>query len=126
VDDEESVRSISKMVLEKNNYRVLEASDGPEALAIFAQQLNFIDVVLTDITMPYMDGVAVIRAIKRMKPEALFIASTRQGEETRVPELQSLDVTNFLTKPYDTERLLKVLQDTLTRKSGKRGEIKSS
>lgn len=126
VDDEESVRSITKMVLEKNNYRVLEASDGPEALAIFAQQLNFIDVVLTDITMPYMDGVAVVRAIKRMKPEALFIASTGQGEETRVPELHSLDVTNFLTKPYDTERLLKVLHDTLTRKSGKPGEIKSS
>jgi CheY-like chemotaxis protein len=114
------------MVLEKNNYRVLEASDGPEALAIFAQQLNFIDLVLTDITMPYMDGVAVIRAIKRMKPQALFIASTGQGEETRVPELQSLDVTNFLTKPYDTERLLKVLHDTLTRKSGKPGEIKNS
>ena len=113
------------MVLEENNYRVLEASDGPEALAIFAQQLNVIDVVLTDITMPYMDGVAVIRAIKRMKPEALFIASTGQGEETRVPELQRLDVTNFLTKPYDTERLLKVLHATLTRKSGNPGGMKS-
>jgi DNA-binding NtrC family response regulator len=60
-----------------------------------------------------------------MKPEALFIASTGQGEETRVPELQSLDVTNFLTKPYDTERLLKTLHDTLMRKSGNPGEIKS-
>lgn len=49
--------------------------------------------------MPYMNGVALVRTIKKMKPDT--IASTGQGEETRVAELQSLGVAVFLTKPYD-------------------------
>jgi len=63
--------------------------------------------------MPFMDGVSVIRAIKKMKPGTRFIASTGQGEETRVTELKRLGVETFLTKPYDSERLLKTLRDTL-------------
>jgi two-component system cell cycle sensor histidine kinase/response regulator CckA len=113
VDDEAGILRITKMILEKHNYRFLPANDGTEALAAFAQEMGSINLVLTDIMMPYLDGVALIRAIKKMKPEMIFIASTGQGEETRVAELQSLNVGNFLTKPYDTARLLKILRDTL-------------
>jgi CheY-like chemotaxis protein len=113
VDDETNIRRVTKMILEKHNYRTLEADDGPEALAIFAQQMNSVSVVLTDIMMPYMDGVALIRALKKMKPSMIFIASTGQGDEPRLAELQQLGVTNFLTKPYDTEKLLTVLRDIL-------------
>jgi CheY-like chemotaxis protein len=65
-------------------------------------------------SMPFMDGVALVRAIRKMKPATMFIASTGQGEETHVAELQSLGVSNFLTKPYGTEKLLKTVRDTLT------------
>ena len=102
------------MILEKHNYRVLEANDAAEAVAVFAQHLNSVNAVLTDIMMPHMDGLMLIRALKKMKPTMKFIASTGQGEQTREPELNTLRVTNFLTKPYDTERLLKKLRDTLT------------
>jgi PAS domain S-box-containing protein len=122
VDDEPGILRVTKMILEKHNYRVLDANDAPEALALFAQQLNSVNAVLTDIMMPYMDGVMLIRTIKKMKPAMKFIASTGQGEETRVPELETLHVTNFLTKPYDTERLLKTLCDTLTSKPSDSGE----
>jgi PAS domain S-box-containing protein len=114
VDDEPGILRVTKMILEDHNYRVLEANDGPEALALFAQQMNSVNIILTDIMMPYMDGVMLIRAIKKMKATMKFIASTGQGEEARLPELETLHVTNFLTKPYDTERLLKTLHDTLT------------
>ena len=117
VDDEPGILRITQMILEKHNYRVLTANDGPEALALIAQQKDPIKVVLTDISMPYMDGVALVRVIKKMKPEMSFIASTGQEEETHVSELQSLNVTNVLTKPYDTERLLKTLRDTLMQHS---------
>ena len=122
VDDEPGILRVTKLILEKHNYRVLEANDGPEALALFAQQMDSVNIILTDIMMPYMDGVMLIRAIKKMKPSMKFIASTGQGEETRVPELETLHVTNFLTKPYDTERLLKTLCDTLTFKPSDNGE----
>ncbi len=73
-------------------------------------------MVLTDISMPYMDGVSFVRAIKRMRPEMVFIASSGQGEEPRVPEMESLGIQNFLTKPYDTKRLLGTVRDVLAGK----------
>jgi CheY-like chemotaxis protein len=72
-----------------------------------------IDVLLTDIMMPFMDGVALIRAVQQMKPGLTFIASTGQGEETRPAELRSLGVKNVLTKPYDTQKLLESLHQAL-------------
>ncbi len=113
VEDEENIRSVTKMILEKNNYRVMAANDGTEALAIFAQQMDSVDAVLTDMTMPYMDGFALIRVLKKMKPSIAFVGSTGQGDQPRIAELQELGVTNFLTKPYDTEKLLSAVRDTL-------------
>jgi PAS domain S-box-containing protein len=113
VDDEPGVVQMTKMILEKRNYRVLTAEVGPDALSPIAQQTEPIKVVLTDMSMPFMDGVALIRAIKKMKPATMFIASTGQGEKTRMGELESLGVRNFLTKPYDTQTLLATVRDTL-------------
>ncbi len=113
VEDEPNIRSATKMILEKNNYRVLEASDGTEGLAIFAQQMNSIDLVLSDMMLPYIDGVALIRALKKMKPNMIFVGSTGQGEGSRVADLQELGVTDFLAKPYDTEKLLSALREAL-------------
>ena len=114
VDDEPNVLSLTRIVLEKHNYRVLTANDGPGALAVFAQQMASVNVLLTDIMMPYMDGIALIRAIQQMKPGLTYIASTGQGEDTRHAELQSLGVKNVLSKPYDTQKLLECLHEALT------------
>ena len=65
VDDEENILRATKAVLEKHNYRVVSASDGAEAVALFAQQMEAIKVVLTDISMPHMDGVATVRALRK-------------------------------------------------------------
>jgi CheY-like chemotaxis protein len=122
VDDEPNILGVTKMILEKNKYGVLSASDGPEALAIFAQQMKSISLVLTDISMPYMDGVALVRSLKKMRADLSIVASSGKGEQAGVAELQSLGVKNFLTKPYNTERLLATLDDTLHgRESESRG-----
>jgi two-component system, cell cycle sensor histidine kinase and response regulator CckA len=112
VDDESSILQVTQTILEKHNYRVLCAKDGPEALAIIAQKKELISAVLTDISMPYIDGVALVRAIKRMKPAMKFIVSTGQ-QETRVSELEELGVSNFLSKPYDIQTLLVAVRDTI-------------
>src|SRR3984893_4572177 len=113
IDDEPGVVQMTKVILEKRNYRVLTAQDGPGALAVIAQQAEPTKIVLTDMSMPFMDSIALIRAIKQMKPATMFIASTGQGEETRMAELESVGVRNFLTKPYDTHTLLTTVRDTL-------------
>jgi len=114
VDDEPNILEITKMIFEKHNYRVVSASGGSEALVLFAQKMQSICLALTDIAMPYMDGVALVRAFKKMKSDIPIIASTGQGDQPNiVAELQSLGVKNFLTKPYNTEKLLATVQDTL-------------
>ena len=113
VDDEANILKVTKMIFEKHNYRVLSASDGPEALALFAQKMKDIGGVVTDISMPYMDGVALVRALKKMKSDIPIIASTGQGDQPGVDELEALGVTNFLTKPYNTEKLLVTVHETL-------------
>jgi CheY-like chemotaxis protein len=112
VDDEPAIIDVVRRILENHNYRVVSANDGPEALATIAEQKE-IAAVLTDISMPYMDGVALVRAIKKMRPRLVFIASSGQGEHPRLPELESLRVKNFLTKPYDTKKLLSTVSDAL-------------
>lgn len=114
VDDEPAILLVTKLILEKNNYRVITANDAPEALGIFAQQKDSIKAVLTDIMMPYMDGTALIRSLKQMKPDLRFIASTGQDEQATVSELRGLQVMHFLTKPYSTEKLLGTLRETLS------------
>jgi CheY-like chemotaxis protein len=76
VDDESAVREITKNTLEEYGYKVLTASDRTEAIALFAQHKEEIRVVLTDVMMPYMDGPAVIRAIRKLNPEANIIVSS--------------------------------------------------
>ena len=106
VDDEENILRATKTVLEQHNYRVISASDGVEALALFAQQMQAIRVVLTDIAMPYMDGVASVRALRKMKPDLPIIAFTGDAGRARLSEFQAMNVNNFLIKPFSTESLL--------------------
>jgi PAS domain S-box-containing protein len=114
VDDEPSILRLTKEILEKQNYRVLTASDATEALALFAKEEDSINAVLTDVLMPYMDGVALIQSLKQMKSGMRFIASTGEGDEARHRELQELGVVTVLAKPYDTEKLLTAIRKTLT------------
>jgi two-component system cell cycle sensor histidine kinase/response regulator CckA len=109
VDDEENILRATRTVLEQNNYRVVSASDGVEALAVFAQQMQAIRVVLTDISMPRMDGVAAVRALRKMKPDVPIIAFTGQEQQARLNELQAMNVNNCLIKPFNTEDLLAVI-----------------
>jgi CheY-like chemotaxis protein len=113
VDDEENILRATKTVLEQHNYHVVSASDGVEALALFAQQMQAIRVVLTDISMPYMDGVALARALRKMKPDVPIIAFTGQDPETRRKELQTINVDNFIRKPFGTEKLLAAVHTSI-------------
>ena len=113
VDDEAGIREITKGALETYGYRVLTASDGTEAVAIFAQQMKQIDVVLVDMMMPYMDGLATIRALKRMDGNVKIIASSGLKENGRSLEAAKLGITAFLPKPYTAEQLLNALSETL-------------
>ncbi len=113
VDDEESIREITRGTLETFGYQVLTASDGTEALALYADKKNEIAVVLTDMVMPFMDGPATIRALQRMNPRVRIIAASGLGAGQRAGEGALEGVSIFLNKPYTAEKLLKTLAQVL-------------
>lgn len=111
VDDEENIRQITKATLEKFGYKTLTASDGTEAMAIYAHNSAEIALVITDMAMPYMDGAATIRALRKLNSNLPIIAAS--GLPTN--EINDLNVNAFLSKPYTAEKLLNTLAQVLSK-----------
>jgi PAS domain S-box-containing protein len=114
VDDEASVRQITQQTLEAFGYRVVVASDGPDAVAVFARQGAEIAAVLTDMTMPVMDGLATIQVLRKMNPKVPIIAASGLSASDHVAKVAGLGVKHFLPKPYTAEILLKTLKEVLS------------
>jgi two-component system, cell cycle sensor histidine kinase and response regulator CckA len=113
VDDEDAIRQITKGTLETFNYRVLVAADGTEAVAVYAQHREEVAVVLTDMMMPFMDGPATIRALRKMNPQVRVIAASGLAVGDKAAEAAAVGAHAFLAKPYTAEKLLKALADIL-------------
>jgi PAS domain S-box-containing protein len=109
VDDEPFIQEITKISLEDHHYRVLVASDGFEAIALYASHQQDIRVVLLDLMMPGMDGLATLRILQKMNPQVNIIATSGLVSHTKMTELTDLGVTLFLSKPYTTQELLSSL-----------------
>lgn len=113
VDDESAVRQVTKQTLESFGYRVALASDGAEALAIYAQRQAEVAVVLTDINMPIMDGLAIIRVILKMNPAAQIIAASGLDINGETARFGDVGGKYFLSKPYSADILLQLLRKIL-------------
>jgi PAS domain S-box-containing protein len=116
VDDEENIRAVLRDTLVRHNYKVVSASNGVEATALFAANPG-IKLVLTDLDMPLMDGVSLGRVLRRLNGAVKIVVSTgltgRSGVDKRQQELNALEINAVLTKPYTAEKLLQVVHDTL-------------
>lgn len=115
VDDEEAIRQITRSTLETFGYRVLTAADGTEAVALYAEHRGDIKAVLTDMIMPFMDGPATIRALRKMNPEVKIIAASGLTAQNKAGEGALEGVQIFLNKPYTAEKLLRALAEILGR-----------
>jgi PAS domain S-box-containing protein len=114
VDDEAAVRELAKNVLETFGYRALVASDGAEAMAIYAERRGEIELVVTDLMMPVMDGPATIRALQRLDPKVKIIAVSGLSGNGRMLEAAHAGVKSFLPKPYTADRFLKAIAEILS------------
>ena len=112
VDDEDLIRDVTKSILETGGYEVLVASNGKEAISIFAEHSNHIDLVLTDMVMPEMDGISALGVIKKMKSDVKAIAVTAHIDNARYIDLLG-DVDAVLRKPFDMDMLLNTIQRVL-------------
>jgi hypothetical protein len=117
VDDEANVRSSARIVLETAGYRVLLATNGTEAVAVFTMNAGSVAAVLTDIMMPLMDGVGLIRALRAKAPALPIIASTGLGKKAELADLEAMNVGIVLNKPYSADALLRAIHEALHRES---------
>lgn len=114
VDDEASIREVARETLTTFGYTVMTAHDGTDALAQFAAHAEQIQLVLTDMMMPYMDGPATIRALRKLSPSLRIIVTSGLKTTPRQAETSSLEIQAFLPKPYTAETLLKTIAKVLT------------
>ena len=113
VDDEAPILEVARKTLEENGYKVLTASDGAEGLALYADHRKEVDAVLIDMVMPYLDGAATIRALRKLNPDAKIIASSGLAANDKLFEDADVGVRTFLSKPYSAEKLLRALSEIL-------------
>ena len=115
VDDDHSIAEITKNLLERNAYKVVVARDGMEAVALYTQHMHEISAVLVDMMMPSMDGPTTIRVLKRINPKVKIIGVSGLVSNHEMIKIVGDSITTFLSKPFTSDELLKILQLTLNR-----------
>lgn len=113
VDDEQPVVALAKVVLEDAGCEVLTAANGSEALSTFGELADRIDLVLLDLSMPWMNGLETFRAIREISPDARIVLSSGLGASDALSELAGAGLSGFLEKPYAPDRLVEELRRAL-------------
>ncbi|KPQ44324.1 MAG: sensory transduction histidine kinase [Candidatus Methanoperedens nitroreducens] len=113
VDDEAQIRDITSSVLQTNGYRVLTANNGLEAIALYEQNREEIKIVLMDMMMPVMDGLASIQELRKINPQLKIIAASGLTEKDKLTKAAGT-VNAFLPKPYTAEKLLRTIHEVLS------------
>lgn len=115
VDDEETVRAVTRMILETVGFRVLMAADGREAVEIVKEHKDEIAAVLLDLTMPHMDGVEAFSEIRRICPGLRVILSSGYNEQDATRHFAGKGLADFIQKPYLARPLIEKLRRLLER-----------
>ncbi len=106
VDDSVSMRALLKHALASNGFNVVQAEDGQEALDWLA--INDIDVIITDINMPRLDGFGLIealRACERHRDRPILVLSTESSEDKKA-RARAAGATGWIVKPFDADKLV--------------------
>ena len=109
VDDEVPIQVITTATLEVHGYRVMTASDGIEAIALYGQHKQEIGVVLLDMMMPNLDSITIVRALRKFNPQVQIIAMSGLATSDVVAQTVEEGVKAFLPKPFTATELLNTI-----------------
>ncbi len=112
VDDESQIARVLRRGLSARGYEVQTASDGEEALAVFAQWPP--DLVITDLSMPQMGGLELCRHLRKISPVPIIVLSVKGEERTKVEALDA-GADDYVTKPFGIDELLARVRAALRR-----------
>ena len=113
VDDSRVNQHMLKLLLKRNNFDVTIASDGQKGLA--ALEENDIDLVISDIQMPRMNGLAMVQAIREhdVFSDLPVLMLTATGDDKNVEDAQALGVDGFIVQPFDSHELVATVRSLL-------------
>ncbi|HEX9085486.1 MAG TPA: response regulator, partial [Gemmatimonadaceae bacterium] len=113
VEDEEAVRGLTSRILEKQGYRVLSAQHGREAMEIATKEVGIIDLVLTDVVMPGMNGRGLVERLAGIRPrmKSLYMSGYTDDDIIRRGFIEPSK--SFLQKPFTSESLLQTVRKVL-------------
>ena len=117
VDDSRTMRTMVREALEADSFQVVEAKDGADALA--AVETIHADMVITDVNMPEMDGLRLVRALRELRQyrfTPILVLTTESGADIKQRGREA-GASGWLVKPFDPEQLRQTVQHVLRRRS---------
>src|SRR3990172_8642819 len=121
VDDEKGMRDFLSIMLKKEGYGVVTAENG--AAALKAVQDEIFDLVITDVKMPELDGIAVLKAVKEVSPETIVIMVTAFATTETAVEAMKLGAYDYITKPFKVDEIKLIIQKALEKRSLRKENI---
>ena len=113
VDDDPAIREIVRALLEYRGYRVVLATDAPEALRMAKDHSEQIALILADITMPHIDGIALFRMLREASISVPIVAMSGLRDSEQDVTLANLGVRHFLPKPFTGEELIQAIEGAI-------------
>ena len=117
-DDEESMRTLVARAVAMDGHDIVTASDGGEALDILTQENGAFDLLLTDIKMPVMDGIALALAVARDFPDLTILLMTGFADQRERASGLNAIVHDVVTKPFSVADIRKAVAGALAAKKG--------
>ncbi|WP_062308546.1 response regulator [Alicyclobacillus sendaiensis] len=111
VDDQFGIRVLLHEVLQREGYEVFQASNGPSALSIVEREQP--DLVLLDMKIPGMDGLEILRNLRKLGVDAKVIMMTAYGELDLIHEALEMGAVAHFTKPFDIDELRRAVREHL-------------
>jgi CheY-like chemotaxis protein len=117
VDDEPFVRSVTRRILERHGYGVIEAGGGPQALALIGDPAVSFDLLLTDLVMPGVHGRQLIARCRELRPEIPAVCMTGFAGETADPGSYAANLAEVLSKPFTADALIRAVASAILSRS---------
>ncbi len=113
VEDEEGLRALNARGLVSRGYQVLEASNGVEAIEVLDKNGGKVDLVVSDVVMPEMDGPALLAELRKRNPKLKVIFVSGYAEEAFEKSLPKGEQVPFLPKPFTLKQLVEAVKETM-------------
>ena len=114
VDDEQSLREVLSIMLKRAGYAVISAADGEEAIECLNKEI--FDLVITDLRMPKIDGMEVLKAVKSASPETVVLVITAFATADSAVEAMKQGAYDYLTKPFQVDEVQLIIRNALEKR----------